>query len=48
MSYLHVEKAKALAVQQQREHNEGEGDIGAQDPQGRYADKVSEKGLLAH
>lgn len=48
MSYLHVEEAKALAVQQQCEHNEGEGDVGAQDPQRRYADKVTEERLLTH
>ena len=46
--YLHVEEAKALAIQQQSEDNEGQRDIGAQNAQGRNADKVPEEGLLAH
>ncbi len=47
-AYLHGEEAKALPVQQQAEHNEGQGDICAQDAQRRNADKVAEEGLLAH
>lgn len=48
MFYLHVQETKALAVQQQREDNHGEGDVGAQDSQRGYADKIPEKGLLSN
>ena len=46
--YLHVQETKALAVQQQCEDNEGEGNVGPQDPQRGYADKIPEKRFFAH
>jgi len=47
-AYLHSKEAKALPVQQQAEHNEGQGDVCAQDAQRRNANKIAEEGLLAH
>lgn len=47
-AYLHGEEAKALPVQQQAEHNEGQRDVCSQDAQRCNADKVAEEGLLAH
>ena len=48
MLYLHVEEAKAFAVQQQGEDNEGQRNICAQNAQRCNADKVPEERLLPH